>query len=222
MLKALEGSPAGVGFGSCLQSYGEVGEEVESGPFLDLVHAVCVKCVVRVVVVLVIEPEGDGGGSCYFTARTLDLQQCLPVVVRHRQAGRIGARGSAGQIGDALAFADLVVGGARYHVYRVGCAAHQAPHGIFQCAPDTGVELVLQLRGLVRGVVGLVVHRTVTLTASAWALVSAGVAAGVVHGAVAAADDVHLQVIVDVGVVVPAARGGAAALVRSAQRISHP
>lgn len=50
----------------------------------------------------------------------------------------------------------------------------------------------------------------------------ARVTAGIVHGTVAIADDVHLQVFVDIGVEVPAARGGAAALVRTAQWICNP
>ncbi len=116
-----------------------------------------------------------------------------------------------------------MVGGARNYVHRVGSAAHQASYGILQCAPDTAVELVLQLRSLVRGVVGLVVHGTVALAAAVRTLVPAGITgSAVVHGAVAVADDVHLQVFVDVGIIVPAARRGAAALVRSAERIRDP
>ncbi len=62
LLEALEIAPVVVGFGSRLQRCREVGEEVEAGPGLNLVHADGTCGVIVAVVVFVIEPEPDGLG----------------------------------------------------------------------------------------------------------------------------------------------------------------
>ena len=158
-----------------------------------------------------LEPEADRRGRLHLSSAHMDLQERLPVVVRNREPCGIRVlAGRAVQVVDGLVPADRPVGRAGDHVHDVAVGRHEVPFRRFQRAPDPIIELHLDLGRLVRRVVGLQVHLLVRLAVGIRALVAAGVGVVPVHRPITVRGDVHLLVLVDVGVVLPTARAGAA------------
>ena len=170
-----------------------------------------------------VEPEADGRGGRYLSSAHMDLQERLPVVVRNREPCGIRVlAGRAVQVVDGLAPADRPESRAGDHVHDVAVGRHEVPFRRFQRAPDPIIELHLDLGRLVRRVVGLPIHLLVRLAVGVRALVAAGVGAVPVHRLITVLGDAHLFVLVDVGVVPPGARAGAARRMGLRQVVGGP
>ena len=143
----------------------------------------------------------------------MDLQESLPIVVRDREPR--GVRVLAGrtiEVADGLVPADRPVGRTGDYVHDVAVGRHETPFLRLQRAPDSLVEIRLNLRRLVRRVVGLAVHQVVRLAVGVRALVAAGVGVVPVHRPITVLGDIHLFGLVDFRIIPPRTRIGTASL----------
>ena len=169
------------------------------------------------------EPEADGRCRNHLSPAPFDFQEGLPIVVRNRKARGIGVlAGRAVEVIDRLASSHLSIGGAGDHIHHVAVGRHEVALGLFQRAPDSLVEVLVDLGRLVRRVVGLAVHLGIRLACRIGALVPAGVGVVPIHRPITVLGDAHLFVLVDVRVELPTARAGAARLEGLGQMVSGP
>ena len=138
---------------------GEVHEEVEAGPFLDLVHGRAVVQVGVIAVGFVFHPEAYCASIADGASAIFHPQDELVEIVRYWAflAGVV----RRGHIVDGPAFAYLVERHTCHHIDFL--AFGKGLDCIFQVAPDAAVEVVLDLRNLVGDVEGLLLHSLIAV-----------------------------------------------------------
>ena len=198
-LETGEGGPGGgLRLGGGFEVVGEIYEEVETGPGFYLVNADCV-VLVAVGVCLVVEPESYAGRVGNRSAGILHPEYQLIEVVR--DGNSLGA-GLGARVIYGASLALLFESHARYHVDFLVVALGNALDGIFQIAPDSAVETVLDLRNLIRHVESLGLHRGVSVARTVRTHVTSRIRAV----RIASVSYLDLVLLVNVGIIAPRRR----------------